>query len=56
MVSWGGRDVLWSVHCHNGLGLAVANCAAAIENGARQVEYAVSGIGEERPGSNPTMG
>ncbi|MFP4660681.1 MAG: 2-isopropylmalate synthase [Halanaerobiales bacterium] len=35
-----------SVHCHNDLGLAVANSLAAIENGARQVEVAVNGIGE----------
>ncbi len=35
-----------SVHCHNDLGLAVANSLAAIENGAEQVECAVNGIGE----------
>ncbi|MDR2645511.1 MAG: 2-isopropylmalate synthase [Endomicrobium sp.] len=35
-----------SVHCHNDLGLAVANSLAAIENGARQVECTVNGIGE----------
>lgn len=35
-----------SVHCHNDLGLAVANSLAAVENGARQVEVAVNGIGE----------
>jgi len=35
-----------SVHCHNDLGLAVANSLAAIINGARQVECAVNGIGE----------
>ncbi len=35
-----------SVHCHNDLGLAVANSLAAIENGARQIEVAVNGIGE----------
>src|SRR4030066_1726711 len=35
-----------SVHCHNDLGLAVANSIAAIENGARQVECTVNGIGE----------
>lgn len=35
-----------SVHCHNDLGLAVANSLAAIRNGARQVEVAVNGIGE----------
>jgi 2-isopropylmalate synthase len=35
-----------SVHCHNDLGLAVANSLAAIEAGARQVEVSVNGIGE----------
>ncbi|TDX50935.1 2-isopropylmalate synthase [Orenia marismortui] len=35
-----------SVHCHNDLGLAVANSLAAIENGAEQIECAVNGIGE----------
>ncbi|MGD8316933.1 MAG: 2-isopropylmalate synthase [Myxococcales bacterium] len=35
-----------SVHCHNDLGLAVANSLAAVQNGARQVEVAVNGIGE----------
>jgi isopropylmalate/homocitrate/citramalate synthase len=45
--------VIFSVHCHDGLGLAVANCAAAIENGARQVECTLNGIGES--GSNTNM-
>ncbi|MEN6326658.1 MAG: 2-isopropylmalate synthase [Syntrophomonas sp.] len=35
-----------SVHCHNDLGMAVANSLAAVCNGARQVECAVNGIGE----------
>ncbi len=35
-----------SVHCHNDLGLAVANSLAAVRNGARQVECTVNGIGE----------
>ncbi len=35
-----------SVHCHNDLGLGVANSLAAIENGARQIECTVNGIGE----------
>ena len=39
-------EVIWSVHCHNDLGLAVANSLAAINNGARQVEVTVNGIGE----------
>jgi 2-isopropylmalate synthase len=39
-------DVTISVHCHNDLGLAVANSLAAIEAGARQVECTINGIGE----------
>jgi len=39
-------DVVISVHCHNDLGLAVANSLAAIEAGARQVECTINGIGE----------
>ncbi|MFA5536551.1 MAG: 2-isopropylmalate synthase [Bacillota bacterium] len=35
-----------SVHCHNDLGLAVANTLAALKNGARQVEGSINGIGE----------
>jgi len=35
-----------SVHCHNDLGLATANTLAALENGARQVECTINGIGE----------
>src|SRR5690348_17416958 len=38
--------VIWSAHCHNDLGLAVANSLAAVEAGARQVECTVNGIGE----------
>jgi 2-isopropylmalate synthase len=40
------RDISLSAHCHNDLGLAVANSLAAIENGATQVECTVNGIGE----------
>ncbi|MBA2311735.1 MAG: 2-isopropylmalate synthase, partial [Actinobacteria bacterium] len=40
------REVTWSVHTHDDLGLAVANALAGIEAGARQVEVAVNGIGE----------
>lgn len=40
------KDVIISVHCHNDLGLAVANTLAAIDAGARQVECTVNGIGE----------
>ncbi len=39
-------DVTISVHCHNDLGLATANTLAGIENGARQVEVTINGIGE----------
>jgi 2-isopropylmalate synthase len=39
-------NLVWSAHCHNDLGLAVANSLAAVINGARQVECAVNGIGE----------
>jgi 2-isopropylmalate synthase len=39
-------DVVWSVHTHNDLGLAVANALAGLEAGVRQVEVAVNGIGE----------
>ncbi len=38
--------VVISVHCHNDLGLAVANSLAAVRNGARQVECTINGIGE----------
>src|SRR5436853_426209 len=38
--------IIISTHCHDDLGLAVANSLAAIENGARQVECAINGIGE----------
>ena len=40
------HDAVVSVHCHNDLGLAVANSLAAIRAGARQVEGTVNGIGE----------
>jgi 2-isopropylmalate synthase len=42
----GLRDVVVSVHCHDDLGLAVANSLAGVEAGARQVECAINGIGE----------
>lgn len=42
----GAESVVFSVHCHNDLGLAVANSLAAIGAGARQVECTVNGIGE----------
>jgi 2-isopropylmalate synthase len=40
-----GRGIV-SVHCHDDLGLAVANSLAAVQNGARQVECTINGIGE----------
>lgn len=42
----GLRDVVLSVHCHDDLGLAVANSFAGVQAGARQVECAINGIGE----------
>jgi len=42
----GIENVVISSHCHNDLGLAVANTLAAIEAGARQVECTINGIGE----------
>jgi 2-isopropylmalate synthase len=41
-----GNSAIVSVHCHDDLGLAVANSLWAIENGARQVECTINGIGE----------
>ncbi|MEL6473573.1 MAG: 2-isopropylmalate synthase [Pseudomonadota bacterium] len=38
--------VIWSTHCHNDLGLAVANSLAGVQNGARQVECTINGLGE----------
>ena len=42
----GAQKVIFSAHCHDDLGLAVANALAAVENGARQVEGTINGIGE----------
>jgi 2-isopropylmalate synthase len=39
-------DYVVSTHCHNDLGLAVANSLAGVANGARQVECAINGLGE----------
>lgn len=41
-----GSGVVWSVHCHNDLGLATANTLAGVRAGARQVEVTINGIGE----------
>ena len=43
---------VWSVHCHNDLGLAVANSLAAVMNGARQVECTINGLGERAGNSS----
>lgn len=40
------HKVVWSTHCHNDLGLAVANSLAGMQNGARQIECTINGIGE----------
>jgi 2-isopropylmalate synthase len=42
----GADKVVFSTHCHDDLGLAVANTLAAIQGGARQVECTINGIGE----------
>jgi len=42
----GMNDVITSVHCHNDLGLSVANSLAAITAGARQIEGCINGLGE----------
>lgn len=42
----GSDKVIWSTHCHNDLGMAVANSLAAVMNGARQVECTINGLGE----------
>lgn len=41
-----GSGVVWSVHCHNDLGMATANSLAGVMAGARQVECTINGIGE----------
>ena len=46
MVKALGNTAIVSVHCHDDLGLAVANSLAAVQNGARQIECTVNGIGE----------
>ena len=40
------NSVVWSTHCHNDLGMAVANSLSAVLNGARQVECTINGLGE----------
>jgi 2-isopropylmalate synthase len=46
MVKALGDDVIVSVHCHDDLGLAVANSLVAVQAGARQIECTINGIGE----------
>ena len=52
LVSWliaevpGSDRAIWSVHCHDDLGVSVASSISAVQAGARQVEVAVNGIGE----------
>ncbi len=40
------KNIILSTHCHNDLGLAVANSLSGVENGARQIECTINGIGE----------
>ena len=40
------QQIIWSAHCHNDLGMAVANSLAAVQNGVRQIECTINGIGE----------
>jgi 2-isopropylmalate synthase len=42
----GAEQVVWSTHCHNDLGMAVANSLSAVLAGARQVECTINGLGE----------
>lgn len=42
----GSEDIIFSTHCHDDLGMAVANSLAGLEGGARQVECTINGIGE----------
>lgn len=42
----GIEDVIVAVHCHNDLGMATANSIAAVQNGARQLEVTINGVGE----------
>jgi 2-isopropylmalate synthase len=42
----GAQQVVWSTHCHNDLGMAVANSLSAVLAGARQVECTINGLGE----------
>ncbi len=46
LVEYFPKDIIFSVHCHNDLGLATANSLYSILNGARQVECTINGLGE----------
>jgi 2-isopropylmalate synthase len=52
-VRGGNEEIVMSTHCHDDLGLAVANSLSAIHAGARQIEGAINGIGE-RAGNTST--
>src|SRR5258708_29640840 len=41
-----GENIIWSVHCHDDLGMATANTLAGVMAGARQAEVTINGIGE----------
>jgi 2-isopropylmalate synthase len=46
LVEFFPKDIIFSVHCHNDLGLATANSLYSVLNGARQVECTINGLGE----------
>ncbi|MEO1958181.1 MAG: 2-isopropylmalate synthase [Nautiliaceae bacterium] len=46
LVEYFPKDITFSVHCHNDLGLATANSLYSVLNGARQVECTINGLGE----------
>jgi len=46
LVDYFPKDIIFSVHCHNDLGLATANSLYSVLNGARQVECTINGLGE----------
>jgi len=46
LVEYFPKDIIFSVHCHNDLGLATANSLYSVLNGARQVECTINGLGE----------
>ena len=48
----GAENVVFSVHCHNDLGMATANSLAGVKGGARQVECTINGLGERAGNSS----